>query len=201
MFNSQKPSDNDLPTTSQLIKSTLIAFGIASVLLVTAILPAEYGYDPTGVGELLGLKKMGDIKTSLIMEQMNDSQSIDNDNPAKNSNALVEENIDGKQDVSEVIIEPGDAIELKLEMKKGSIAQYDWTTLNGSLNFNLHGDGYKGTHKSTTYKKGRMTSSDSGELVAEFDGYHGWFWRNRNKVAVTLILKTTGDYIKLKRML
>jgi len=34
-------------------------------LLILFILPAEYGADPTGIGELLGLKKMGEIKTSL----------------------------------------------------------------------------------------------------------------------------------------
>jgi hypothetical protein len=30
-----------------------------------------------------------------------------------------------------------------------------------------------------------MTTSDNGEFKAEFDGYHGWFWRNRNSEIVT----------------
>ena len=104
------------------------------------------------------------------------------------------------QDVMEFVIAPNAAIEIKLEMKKGSIAKYKWTTQNGGLNYNLHGDGYKGSQQSITYKKGRMTSSDSGEIISEFDGYHGWFWRNRNSAAVTVTLETIGDYILIKQM-
>ena len=201
MFNSQKPSENDLPTSSQLIKSTMIAFGIASVLLVTTILPAEYGYDPTGVGELLGLKKMGEIKTSLKQESLKETQQVKNVIVEiandQDGSKIEEEN----QDITEVVIESGEAIEIKLEMKKGAIVHYKWTTQNGGVNYNLHGDGYKGTHRSIYYHKGRMINSDNGELKAEFDGYHGWFWRNRNDVSVTVKLETTGDYIQIKRML
>ena len=100
----------------------------------------------------------------------------------------------------EVEIASGEAIEIKLEMKKGAIAQYKWSTENGALNFNLHGDGYKGMHKTATYKKGKMVASDKGELVAEFDGYHGWFWRNRNYATVKVLLEVTGDFIQMKRI-
>ena len=62
MYNSKKPSDNELPTTKQLIKSTLIALVSAIVILVVVVYPAEYGVDPTGLGEKLGLKKMGELK-------------------------------------------------------------------------------------------------------------------------------------------
>jgi len=68
------------------------------------------------------------------------------------------------------------------------------------LNYNLHGDGYKGSQNSTTYKKGRMTTTDNGEFKAEFYGYHGWFWRNRNSEVVAVILETSGEYIQIKRI-
>jgi len=106
----------------------------------------------------------------------------------------------GYKDVKEFVIAPDDAIEIKLEMEKGSIVKYRWKTQSGGLNYNLHGDGYKGSQESTTYKKGRMTSSDTGEFKAEFDGHHGWFWRNRNNESVTVILETIGDYILIKQM-
>ena len=63
MFNTQKPSENDLPSSSQLLKSTIIALVVAGALLLCVVIPAEYGKDPTGVGELLGLKKMGKLKS------------------------------------------------------------------------------------------------------------------------------------------
>ena len=198
MNHTHKPSESDLPTSSQLLKSTLFAFIVAGILLLTVILPAEYGVDPTGIGELLGLKKMGEIKNSLEKDALTESEILKN-NPTQNEKIKLE-NFDEKQDVMEVEIASGEAIEIKLEMKKGTVVKYQWTTINGGLNFNLHGDGYKGTNKSITYKKGRMYSSDSGELKSEFDGYHGWFWRNRNDVAVKVILEANGNYIQMKQM-
>ncbi len=198
MFNSQQPSENDLPTSPQLLKSTIIAMVVAAVLLLLVILPAEYGTDPTGVGEIFGLKKMGEIKVSLEEESLTEPE-VFIDIPTETeeeTSTTVEEN----QEVLEVQIPPGEAIEIKLEMKKGAVAKYKWSTNNGGLNFNLHGDGYKGTHISTTYKKGRMVSSDRGELIAEFDGYHGWFWRNRNDESVTVKLEASGDFIQMKQM-
>jgi hypothetical protein len=198
MNHKHKPPESDLPTSSQLLKSTIIAFVVASFLLLLVILPSEYGVDPTGVGHALGLKKMGEIKKSLEKEALTEPEIL-KDNLTKNEkvkSGIFEE----KQDIMEVEIASGEAIEIKLEMKKGAIAQYKWSTENGALNFNLHGDGYKGMHKTATYKKGKMVASDKGELVAEFDGYHGWFWRNRNDATVKVLLEVTGDFIQMKRI-
>ena len=202
MYNAKQPTEKDLPSSAQLLKSTIIAIIMIVILFVMVILPAEYGSDPTGVGKLLGLKEMGDIKMSLLEESQNESLqesepfSIDTDSveAEKISDTI-------NEDVVEITIEPGKAIEIKLEMKIGDVVQYEWRTIKGGLNYNLHGDGYKGSKKSINYKKGRMVPSDSGELKAEFDGYHGWFWRNREKFSVTVILQTSGDYIRIKQML
>ena len=202
MFNVKQPTEKDLPTSAQLLKSTIIAIIMIVILFVMVILPAEYGTDPTGVGKLLGLKEMGDIKMSLLEESQNESLqesepfSIDTDSveAEKISDTI-------NEDVVEITIEPGKAIEIKLEMKIGDVVQYEWRTIKGGLNYNLHGDGYKGSKKSINYKKGRMVPSDSGEVKAEFNGYHGWFWRNREKFSVTVILQTSGDYIRIKQML
>jgi len=194
MFNTHKPSENDLPTSSQLLKSTMVAICVGCALLILFVLPAEYGTDPTGVGELLGLKKMGEIKTRLKQDFLKENIG------AKDELMVESETGKENQDVMEFVIAPDEAIEIKLEMKKGSIAKYKWTTKNGGLNYNLHGDGHNGSQRSISYKKGRMTSSDSGEFMSEFDGYHGWFWRNRNNEFVTVTLETFGDYILIKQM-
>jgi len=200
MLNTHKPSENDLPSSSQLLRSTIIALLVAVALLICIIIPAEYGMDPTGVGELMGLKKMGEIKASLEQEALNENQNFDEYVSPNDEIRERFETIKANRDVMEFVIAPDDAIEIKLEMREGSIIKYKWETKSGGLNYNLHGDGYKGSQKSTTYKKGRMTSSDNGEFKAEFDGYHGWFWRNRNTEAVTVILETDGQYIQIKRM-
>ena len=200
MFNAHKPSENDLPSSSQLLKSTIIALVAAGTLLLCVVIPAEYGKDPTGVGKLLGLKKMGEIKIRLEKESLNENQVFNENIILKDEVREDTKTSEENHDVLEFVLEPDGAIEIKLEMEKGSIAKYRWKTQSGGLNYNLHGDGYKGSQKSTTYKKGRMTSSDTGEFKAEFDGYHGWFWRNRNSEVVTVILETDGEYIQIKRM-
>jgi hypothetical protein len=50
------------PTAWKLLKSTLLAVVAAAVLLVTSVLPAEYGIDVTGIGRVLGLTQMGESK-------------------------------------------------------------------------------------------------------------------------------------------
>ena len=198
MFNAQQPTEKDLPTSAQLLKSTIIAIMVAIILLVMVILPAEYGTDPTGVGKLLGLKEMGEIKMNLLDEFQKESSQ---ENAVSSMDIDHTEDIIENEDVVEQTLEPGQAIEIKLEMKSGALVQYKWETTKGGLNYDLHGDGYKGSQKFVSYKKGRMVQSDSGELQAEFDGYHGWFWRNRENFSVTVILQTSGDYIQIKQML
>lgn len=200
MFNKQKPSENDLPTSSQLFKSTIIAFFVAVVLLVCIVIPAEYGTDPTGVGQLLGLKRMGEIKTKLKQKTLNEKNNFDEHISINRDmrESIVKSKI--KNNLTEFSIGPDEAIEIKLEMQTGSSVKYSWTTNGGGLNYNLHGDGYMGSQKTITYKKGRMTISDNGEFNAEFDGYHGWFWRNRNSETVTVVLETDGHYFQIKRI-
>jgi hypothetical protein len=46
---------------------------VAGILLVTCVLPAEYGIDPTGVGRVLGLTQMGEVKMMLAEEAENNA--------------------------------------------------------------------------------------------------------------------------------
>ena len=75
MYNSNTPSSEDLPSTGKLIKSTILAALGAGVLLVTVVMPSEYGIDPTGAGKLLGLTEMGEIKQSLAVEAEADAKA------------------------------------------------------------------------------------------------------------------------------
>lgn len=75
MYNANKPSNEDLPSTGKLIKSTILALLGAGVLLVTVVMPAEYGIDPTGAGRMLGLIEMGEIKSALHAEAQADAKA------------------------------------------------------------------------------------------------------------------------------
>ena len=59
------------------MRSTLIAAAVALVLLITVVLPAEYGIDPTRIGRVLGLTQMGEIKVRLAREAAADQAADD----------------------------------------------------------------------------------------------------------------------------
>ncbi|SAI65469.1 Uncharacterised protein [Bordetella ansorpii] len=75
MYNTDIPTRAELPSSAQLLRSTAIAAGVAVVLLVTTVLPGEYGIDPTGAGRVLGLTSMGEIKVQLAQEAEADAQA------------------------------------------------------------------------------------------------------------------------------
>jgi hypothetical protein len=196
-----------------LLRSTLIALGVAAVILVGFVLPSEYGVDPTGVGNALGLTRMGQIKMQLAEEARaeegaaNEAVSIgiaaEESTPTVGSlpvavSSPVATNGNDWRDETAVLIAPDEAIELKLVMKAGEEAEYQWVAENGVLNFNTHGDG---GGLSITYEKGRGAQDGAGTLTASFDGHHGWFWRNRTRETVSLTLRTRGQYSELKRTL
>jgi hypothetical protein len=68
MYNTDFPAKADLPSTARLVRSTIIAAVSALAILVTVVLPSEYGIDPTGFGRLTGLTTMGQIKMQLAEE-------------------------------------------------------------------------------------------------------------------------------------
>jgi hypothetical protein len=55
----------------------VIALLVAAALLVTVVLPSEYGIDPTRAGRLLGLTEMGEIKTQLASEAAADRKAAE----------------------------------------------------------------------------------------------------------------------------
>lgn len=73
MYNTDFPTRAELPTRAQLRRSTFIALASACAILVTIVLPSEYAVDPLGVGRMLGLTEMGQIKTQLAAEAEQDA--------------------------------------------------------------------------------------------------------------------------------
>ena len=207
MYNTDMPTRAELPTTPQLLRSTAIAIAAAAVLLVTVVLPAEYAVDPTGVGKMLGLTQMGEIKQQLASEA---EAEVGTTEPPAMVAGTAEPDVapaaspqepatEAWRDVVTLTLAPDEAAEIKLTMKKGEVAPYEWTASPGHVNSDLHADGAGGLF--TSYRKGRAETRDAGELTADFDGAHGWYWRNRSGVSVEVTLRTNGAYSELKRVL
>ncbi|MTI01237.1 transmembrane anchor protein [Roseibium sp. RKSG952] len=204
MYNSEKPSPEELPSSQQLIRSTIIAAVAAVAILITIVLPAEYGIDPTRIGRVLGLTEMGEIKTELADEAARDAQAASDEQSsllldimgAFVGAAYAQESIEPWSDEFSFTLAPGEGIEWKLVMEEGAVAEYEWVAEGGRINFDLHGDN---SDQSISYEKGRGKTDDRGDLVAAFDGNHGWFWRNRDKQDIMVTVKLRGAYSDLKR--
>ncbi|MCO7556863.1 transmembrane anchor protein [Metapseudomonas otitidis] len=221
MFNSKLPTLNELPSSKQLLRSTVIAMVAAGALLVTVVMPSEYALDPTGVGSALGLTQMGKIKIQLAEEAAADAavdsaalQAAAPVAPAQPAIAATPApaaapaapsapaKAAGQQHQISITLAPNQGAEVKLEMLKGARVDFTWSVADGVVNYDTHGDPYnapKGFYHG--YGKGRATQEDKGTLEAAFDGKHGWFWRNRGNEPVTVTLKTEGDYLQIKRVI
>ncbi|NBW77096.1 MAG: transmembrane anchor protein [Sphingomonadaceae bacterium] len=203
MFNSQRPSVDDLPTSGQLFRATAVALVAASAILVTVVLPAEYAIDLTGAGRALGFTQMGEVKAQLAEEAAADAipQVAPTSLVSQTSASADPVDTERRSDVTTLTLAPGEGAEIKAKMAKGASLQFDWSVSGGAVNFDTHGDPpnaprsfYHG------YGKGKNSTGEQGTLVAAFDGKHGWFWRNRSDRPVTITLRTDGIYEEIKRV-
>jgi hypothetical protein len=196
MNNAPQPRPEDLPSRASLFRSSVIASISAAAILVTVVLPAEYAIDPTGVGRVLGLTEMGEIKRELAEEAARD-ELLHGDQSSSLLDAIFGALVgtahaqEAWRDEVSFTLAPGASTEIKLVMEPGTTAEYTWAATGGRINFDLHahGDG-----QSIDYARGRGETSGEGSIEAPFAGEHGWFWRNRDSGEVTVMLRLRGDY-------
>lgn len=202
MHNAPKPKIEDLPTQAQLRRSTIIA-GIGAVAIgVMIYMPAELGQDPTGVGNLLGLTEMGEIKQQLAAEAAADEALHGSDEQSSLMNDLLGLFVstahaqEAWQDAITFTLAPGESTEIKARMEGGATLTYAWAASGGRINFDLHAHA---GGEAVTYEKGRGQTSGEGSFETPFAGDHGWFWRNRDSSDVTVTLQMRGAYSEIVR--
>lgn len=142
MYNAQKPTLEELPSTERLLKSTAIAAGVAAAILFTVVLPAEYNVDPIGVGRILGLTEIGEIKQQLAEEAEADRQAVEVPVGPQSSlggaimgifvgAAFAQEVAPAWTDTVTFELAPGEGTEIKLVMQEGTVARFEWTVAGG----------------------------------------------------------------------
>lgn len=187
----------------------------AGLLLITTVLPAEYGVDPTGIGELLGVKALnaqaaksaedfGQILTFNVEEYDMKSEEI-----VQSIRGLIHlEDAPFKSETIMIEIEDFGEIEHKFIMPQDTTLVYSWEVLEAKgdgVFFEFHG--HPSTADAVNYPDGFEQAYSKGEGVAQngsftspFPGYHGWYMMNLEDGPITIALTVSGFYDEHKEM-
>jgi hypothetical protein len=171
----------------RIATATGIALLIAGVALVVAVLPAEFGVDPTGVGRRLGLLALADVKTQVAALQQGRGA-------ASGSSTVVGTDRPLKEETVSFTLAPHEYVEYKYRLDTGQALLYSWrATAAVNEEFHAEPDGApKGYAES--YEKRNAVDQASGTLTAPFAGIHGWYWENPGDTEVTVTLTSAGFY-------
>jgi hypothetical protein len=181
-----------LPSTKSLIKATGVAAVIGLLVLIIAILPAEYGIDPTGLGQKMGLTMLSQTEAA---EPASPEAASSSDNLLALSGGPVWKTQSTlSSDTTTVTLKPDEGLEVKAIMNAGDRIVFDWASEGGPVNFDMHGERFNDGDNFTSYWQGRNEPAANGAFEAPFDGTHGWYWRNRGDETVTIVLQTSGFY-------
>jgi hypothetical protein len=203
---------NDINPPVQSLKSLIIATAFATLLatliLISAVLPAEYGIDPTGIGKMMGLTALSAqtketsqplaIACPVLPPQPAEISCQDRKYATNKSTNLTEptkkEQPPQWKDSVKIMIPAGEGLEYKFHLVKGASLEYSWVTDGAKLYFDFHGEplgdktGYFKSFKEST------NNHSSGALTALFEGPHGWYWENKTRSPITILLSTKGSY-------
>jgi hypothetical protein len=164
-----------------------IALLVAGVALVIAVLPAEFGVDPTGIGRRLGLLAIADVKNQVTAFQQSQTAAAGSSIVTATDRTLREETVD-------FTLAPHEFVEYKYRLDKGQSLLYSWhATAAVNLEFHAEPDGAPKGY-AETYEKRNGVERASGTLMAPFAGIHGWYWENPTDREVTVTLTSAGFY-------
>lgn len=144
---------------------------VAALVLVVAVLPAEYGVDPIGAGRLLGLTALAEVRPGVVAPQPEDFRT----------------------DRIRFVLGPFESVEYKYRLALGASMLYAWHA-TGEVVYDLHAEpdgapeGY-----AESFEQDRSEAA-RGTYTAPFTGIHGWFWENRGSQDVTVEISSAGFF-------
>jgi hypothetical protein len=171
-----------MPSRSGLAKHLAISLFGAAVILSIFILPAEYGIDPTGLGEKMGLLALSSASAQAPDIPMAPPEA------ARFYPAAV------KSNVIEIPLPVDGEVEYKVRMKQGETVVYSWSVDNGSAYYDFHAEGEPGGEDLRYKEEQDGAPAGHGSLVAPMNGIHGWYWLNVEDHPIVITLRVSGFY-------
>jgi len=204
MSQQTSPYEAQPPSTKRLALTCLGAIAGAALVLVTVVLPAEYGIDIAGTGRALGLTAINaPARTIEIADVIGGNESyreveipeFGQPVPLPNPAVHQDEAEPPKTRTLEVTIPPEKETEIKMVMQTSKMIEYSWRVDRGSVYTDFHGhDPAAGNEYFVRYKEQQEGAGNNGSLVAPFAGEHGWYWLNYNDFPVVVTLTISGYF-------
>ena len=158
-----------------------MAAGVSAVVLIVAVLPAEYGVDITGAGRALGLLDLYAAEGA-VTESLTPA-------PEGPVFARVERyNTDRRT----FTIGAYGTLEFKYALEERAAMLYDWTA-SAPVGFDFHTEPATNPEATESFEKGEAATR-SGAYVAPYSGIHGWYWKNNTDSDVSLSLSAAGFF-------
>jgi hypothetical protein len=184
------------PKRGPLLLMTAGACLVGAVIVLGAVLPAEFNKDPLGLGKATGLSRLWAPPEETVAPAA-DAQPLAREYPAAWRSDEFEIPLTSADDYEERRNE----LEFKVHMNKGATYVYSWS-VDGIGNpeefyYDFHGqtlpDAPGGKITVAEYKQATGTGGN-GALVAPFDGVHGWYLQNQSAKPVKVRLRLAGFY-------
>lgn len=164
-----------IASRATIFGATAAALVAAIIILVIAVLPAEYGIDPTGLGSKAGF-------TSLFAEKNTQTTARTRQEPERFQHNTVE-----------ILLGPKQGLEYKFILNQGAMLLYSWSATT-SLEYEFHGERLNDASGAFQSYEKKSSGSANGSFTAPFEGTHGWYWKNPTVYPVTVKLTTAGYY-------
>lgn len=179
----------ELPSKRKLATAMGVALVAAGAILMTIVLPAEYGVDPLRTGAALGLTR---LSAPVPLPQELAPRGATALTPV-HEGPVSQYGAEYKIDSAQFSLGPYEYVEYKYRLEMGAALLYSWTASSQVIH-DFHGepDGGKPGYAESFDKQARRQGF--GSFTAPFSGIHGWYWENPGGETVTVKLASAGFY-------
>jgi hypothetical protein len=171
-----------------LVTASAIALVVAGILLVTVVLPAEYGIDPFGTGRALGLSALSGLPAEEPLPAPEGARVV----PVQEGPFALYP-AEYKVDSREFVLGPYEYVEYKYHLEQGAAMVFSWRASDDVLH-DFHGDPEGAPASAVQSFDTRPRRRATGSFAAPFTGIHGWYWENPGADTVTVRVTTSGFY-------
>jgi hypothetical protein len=199
-------------STKKIVIATVAAALIGGILVVTAVLPAEYGIDPTGIGKMIGFNKLYQpveqasatglpvtvaLPSVEILKLEGGGSEPEVIKPEEANLPAPEKQYEEREDSVQITLRAGKGIEYKVKMLKHGRLKYGWHTDNGIVYADFHGDVKQDNPPEDIYYESYAIAYSNnmiGNLLTPYEGRHGWYFKNITGNDITISVKMKGQY-------